>query len=213
MSAAVFEGKSTLGRYDDPLWVEQTLPPTPAPILPRISDLIAAIFVGRVRPGPQIYRSPVSPIEVWMPSIEPIPPGRPAPRIQRHIIELQRLTGWSERSLASIVGTSHPTIRAALAGGQGALTRSADVKERIDSLHAIAVRLAPLADRRQDAIVEALTSHPSGSAASAIDLVRSGKTAAAYLVAMEVLRPRRTSGMMRGSSPARPGQASVALTD
>jgi hypothetical protein len=213
VSAAVFEGNSTLGRYDDPLWVEQTLPPTPATILPRIADLIAAIFVGRVRHGPQIHQSPSPPIEVWMPSIEPISPGRPAPRVQRHIIELQRLTGWSERTLASIVGTSHPTIRAALAGSQGALTRSADVKERIDSLHAIVTRLAPLADQRQDAIVEALTSHPSGSTASAIDLVGSGKMAAAYLAAMEVLRPRRTSGMMQGSSPARPGQASVSLTD
>lgn len=79
-------------------------------------------------------------------------------------------------------------------------------------MYEIVRRLFLIADQDISQLNRLLTTKLQ-SGRSALDLVSEGRTAEAYLAALEVHRPHRVDGIMQGIWPARPGEATVDLAD
>ena len=144
-----------------------------------------------------------------------LPPVKPrhSPRLQRLARRVQELTGWSARTVATALGTSHPTVRAMLSGHHTVATRTPQLPTRLAALTELLERLATLTDGDPVAIAMALRSVPVGQKVAAIDLLAAGDLGSAYVTALDVLNPPRRGGMMTGAWPARVGEAKVALDD
>jgi transcriptional regulator with XRE-family HTH domain len=137
--------------------------------------------------------------------------ARLAPRVQYQVREMMSWTGWSARTLAELLGTTHPTISAIAAGRSSSFARVPDLPARLAELHGLLERLNMIA---ADDVVELnrlLGTAPDEREASALDHILGGDLTGAWLAAADVVSPRRTTGMMRGRFPTRPGQATAAL--
>lgn len=129
-------------------------------------------------------------------------PGRPNPvagssssRLTRLLTESRTFTGWSQRDLASVLGTSHTTVRRLEADGR-VTPRSRDIAARAAQLHGVLARLSPLTTGPEHLATMLATPGPTGTPA---DLLRAGDWSRAYLLALDLLRPP-TDGML-GASP------------
>lgn len=118
-------------------------------------------------------------------------------------------TGWSNRRLAMIVGTTHPTIGAIAKGREpernpqlrDALIRTADVVARISAL--------THGDRRR---LNATLQTPLGaSGRTPLDLLASGRYAQAYLTAVDVIRGRRQPNVLLTTDHVRQPSQDVIL--
>lgn len=136
-----------------------------------------------------------------------------APRVQQLLARLQVVTGWSARTTAQALGTTHPTVSALSAGRQASTPRIPEFPGRLVALVELAERLARVADGEVASVDAALRSIPPGQTRSAVDHLRSGDLGRAYTTALDVLEPPRRGGMMRSVWPARPGEATAALDD
>lgn len=136
-------------------------------------------------------------------------PARPAPAVQRNVRDVLRWTGWSHRKLARVLGTTHPTVGALELGTTSG--PSID-RERLDEVHEVVQRIHLLAGRDADETNRLLSTGADGGP-SAFDLLSESRASDAYLAALDVLRPRRTSGMMSGIWPAAPGRATSVVGD
>jgi len=152
---------------------------------------------------------PFAPASDWT-----IPPSTPTevPSIQAQLRQIRDWTGWSFRMLGTLTGTTHPTIEAVLQG-RTRLTRTPDTARRISVLHRLIVRLRVVVHGDLELLVRVLSEPPGDGRRSAVELFSAGDLAAAYLAALDVIRPPRTDGMMRSLFPARPGEATSALHD
>lgn len=141
------------------------------------------------------------------------PPGspRPAPRVQRQVRELLAWTGWSARTLAELVGTTHPTIAAIADGRPSTFTRAPELPSRIAQLHGLLERLNLVAAGDSVELNRLLSTPPAEGEPNALDHVAVWDLTGAWLAASDVASPRRTSRMMQGRFPAQPGQATAAL--
>ena len=138
----------------------------------------------------------------WDLRLPPSPPRR-SPDAARFVASLRRWTGWSSRHIADILGTSHTTILRVEEGRPLMSARSGDLTERLRAAFELTERVRILTDERPDETARALeTAFPERS--SAIDHLRNGEPAKAYLAALDVLRPRER-GMLVGSRPRRDG--------
>jgi len=136
--------------------------------------------------------------------------SRPAPRAQRLTQAIQDWTGWSQRKLAKVLNTTHPTV-AALEQGRSA-ARVGDLFERLLEVHEVVQRVFLVANRDASE-VDRLLASPSQSGAVAVELLADRKPSEAYLAALEVMRPRREGSMMKGLWPSRPGDATADPAD
>ncbi|MGH8827625.1 MAG: helix-turn-helix domain-containing protein, partial [Jiangellaceae bacterium] len=170
-------------------------------------------------PAPLVFdatanKEPVAPsptdIRDWWVHI-PEPTAQPAPLVQRLPREIRQRTGWSQRKLAKALGSTHPTVRALEEGRSAA--RSKDLFDRLLDVHDVVERAFMLAGRDVKESDRLLTTPPADDRASALDLLESRQPAEAYLAALDVLRPRRQTAMMRGMWPARAGEATTALSE
>ena len=61
--------------------------------------------------------------------------------------DVQSWTGWSNRTLADVIGTTHPTIRALLDGRVIVIARNPDYRRRLKVAHAFVQRVFIIAGR------------------------------------------------------------------
>jgi hypothetical protein len=133
----------------------------------------------------------------------PMPAVRPAPDVQRMISELRAWTQWSSRQLATVLRTSHTTVLGLEAGRPLVAGHSGDLRRRLTNAHDVVSRVYVLAGEDPTATSHVLATAPAG-ARSPVDALQSGDAAAAYVSAIDVLRPR-PSGLLVGSRPRREG--------
>ena len=144
------------------------------------------------------------------PIVVPVPPPMPAPDMQRQVARLRSWTGWSARRLADALGTSHTTVLGVEGGRRLIQSHSGQLRQRLSDAHDVVERIFLVAGRDPSTTAFALETAMPGRAA-AIDELRSGDPARAYLAAIDVLRPR-PPGLLVGERPRR-GGATAALHD
>ena len=145
--------------------------------------------------------------------VETPPPARtkPLPAVARAVHDVRRMTGWSNRKLATVAGTSHPTI-AAIAHGR-VPSRSPEVAERLLALHDLVFRLWQLV-HEDPYLLSRLLDDAQEDEKSAAEYIAEGSSARAYLTAIGKLRkPRGVAGLMGSDRRRRHGDDSVALHD
>jgi hypothetical protein len=144
-------------------------------------------------------------IGAWPIRIPPVE-TTPARDVQLRVSELRAWTGWSARRLADVLGTSHTTVLAILGGRTVVASHSGDLRWRISAAHDVASRIFVIADRDPFRTAHALEDPPAHGGA-AVDHLRRGDAARAYVAALDVLRPR-TEGLLAGSRPRDEGATS-----
>jgi hypothetical protein len=134
-----------------------------------------------------------------------IPTSLPEPfqGVKQVVIELQRWTGWSARRLAVVLGTSHTTIRAIADGRPVVEGHSGDLRRRLIETHGVVERIYLLAGCDPDKVKDLLDTPPLGQKTAAAEL-QSGDFSRAYLVAIDILRPRKP-GLIVGDRPKHDG--------
>jgi hypothetical protein len=145
----------------------------------------------------------------------------PAPQRPSHVLDPQRLalelhdwTGWSDRTLAQVLGTSHPTVRALLEGRGATTSRTAAVRARLRAVHEVVGRVYALAGGSASATRWVLSELPLGRTRRSVDYLSAGDMPAAYLAAMDLLRPvtRDAGELLSADWPIRAGEASIELS-
>lgn len=139
----------------------------------------------------------------------PEPALRGAPPAQRMVSEIRRMTAWSDRRLADVLRSTHPTVSAVATGRSTALV--GDLHTRIASTLDVVERIFLVADQNAHETNRLMSTVPPGSDSDAASMLADGSPAAAYLAALAVHQPPRSSGMMRGIWPAQAGQADTEL--
>lgn len=136
--------------------------------------------------------------------------SQPQQRLQAMMQELKNWTGWSDRRLAPALGVSHPTV-AALAAGRST-GRPADVA-RVTETHAVIRQIFLLVGGDSAEISRILMVERAGSP-SPIALLAEGRSGAAYLAAIDAVRPRSKGRMLQSKLPsAKPGRSTVSLDE
>lgn len=145
----------------------------------------------------------------WGLKFPPMVP-QPASETQQQAIQIRKWTGWSIRFLADVVGTSHTTIRGIENGRPVADSRSGNLRTRITNVHDVVQRVHLLAGRDPWKVARALSTEPM-SGASAVEEMKHCQFGAAYVAAIDALRPRPTAPLVGGRP--RQGDATFALHD
>lgn len=141
---------------------------------------------------------------IVLPTSDPLP----APNLQQAVRHLRQWTQWSSRRLAEVLVTSHTTIRAVENGRPLVGGHSGDLRHRLIEAHEVVKRVFLLADRDPGKAAMVLDTTLPGRR-SAVDELRAGEPGRAYIVALDVIRPRRP-GLVVGDR-SRHGGATVAL--
>ena len=129
---------------------------------------------------------------------------RSIPGLQGIIADTRGWTGWSARRLADIVGCSHTTIINAENGRPLVSGHSGDLRQRLVAIHDLVERVYVLADRDRERTGTLLDSALAGRRSAIDELRAGGDPGQAYLVALDLLRPRRT-GLLVSDRPRRAG--------
>jgi hypothetical protein len=128
---------------------------------------------------------------------------RPVPESSRLIASLCAYTGWSLTRLARELGTSHTTVSRALRGRPLTEAHSGDLLYRMRQTHEVVGRVYYLTGQSAESTAHALETSRSQSP-SALEELRAGHAARAYLAAIDALNPREP-GLLVGSRPRRDG--------
>jgi transcriptional regulator with XRE-family HTH domain len=141
-----------------------------------------------------------------------LPPDRPQSQntLRQMVVAIRAQTGWSQRHLASVLNTTHPTVSSI---EQGRLvTRVKNLATRVAETARVVERIHMLAARNPEITRQFLEIRPVGQESSADEHLRRGDSARAYLTALEAVNPSRASdGLTVGEWPSTPGRATVAL--
>lgn len=134
--------------------------------------------------------------------------SRGMPEDRRMTIEIKRATGWSDRTIALALGTSHPTVAKLLNGDRTSLR----VRRHLRDAYEVVRRVSILNASDPAATDRVLQTEPGSGRSTPLEMLRNGEFSSAYLVALDAMRPRR-EGLMRGTRPASIGRATAALFD
>jgi transcriptional regulator with XRE-family HTH domain len=137
--------------------------------------------------------------------------AQPVPLVPRLVRDIRLWTGWSQRGLAKVLASTHPTIRALEEGRSAARTN--DLYDRLLEAHEVIERVFLVAGRDVAETDRMLSSSPSEERSPASELLEARQPAQAYLAALDVRRPRRQTPMMVGQWPIRAGEATTALSE
>jgi len=148
--------------------------------------------------------------QAWNNTWVVIPPADDpdTPAMARRLRDVAAWTHWSDRRLAELLGTSHPTIAAARRGHE--ITRVPNLADRIVELHRLIERIAVLCDRDVSEVVRLLEAGPQGST-SAAEFIREGNVSQAYLAVLDARAP--ASGGLMGSGLPRRRAGTVAIEE
>jgi len=133
----------------------------------------------------------------------PVAAARPAPDVQRAVADLRAWTGWSSRRLADLLGTSHTTVLGIEGGRPLVEGHSGELRRHVADVHDLVQRVFLLSDGDPAATVRVLDTKPAVGE-SALEALRRGEPAKAYLHAIDVMRAR-PAGLLVGSRPRREG--------
>lgn len=128
----------------------------------------------------------------------PAPDEEPQVSAEELLRVVKETAELSDRDLGSLLGVSHTTVGAILAGRASA--RSLHALTRVPALHGAVARLAPLA--RTPTELRTALNVPGSHGLTALELLARGEHADAYLVALSALRPRR-AGLLKPRSAVR----------
>lgn len=117
----------------------------------------------------------------------PAAPAEPVSRLPRLLRDSRAATGWSQREIAEVLGTSHTTIRRLEADGKVSI-KSRDIAAKVPYLHAVLLRVARAAGS-PTALATALVT-PVGETTAATFL-REGKWTRALTTALDAVRGPR----------------------
>ena len=131
--------------------------------------------------------------------------------LQERLELTKRLTGWSNRALATALGTTHPTLGAILSGRQTTRERIPELRGRITALADMADRLMSLTGD-PTAVRAALTTRPLNESHTACQLLILGDPGRAYIAALDVLRPPTNAGFMRSEWTQPVSESTVELS-
>jgi hypothetical protein len=152
----------------------------------------------------------VSKVFWWMPVTRPAP-NPTTPRTQ--MSDLTRWTRLSNRGLADLLGTTHPTIAAIARGQTSSFARRPDLGQRLAGIHALCRRLAPALGADARSLVTLLET-PTADGRTIAELAASGDLAGAYLLSMQLVAPATwRDGFAAGLLPAPAGRLTSALED
>ncbi len=130
----------------------------------------------------------------------------------RMLSEIKEWTGWSEQVIAEVVDTNR-SVTPRLLAGESRLLGLADVNvRRIDEAYSVVSRAYILAGRDQARTAEVLEQVSFGGSSARCYLIK-GMPNDAYLAMVQVLRPPRVGGLMRGENPIDPRTATATLED
>jgi hypothetical protein len=142
-------------------------------------------------------------------------PWRPSSILdaQQQARELQGWTDWSDRTLAQVLGTTHPTVRALLEGRGATTSRTTTVRARLREVHEMVARVHALSGGSAVVTARTFAELPPGSNQRPLDYLKAGEVAHAYLAALDILRPapRDVDGLLAADWPVRAGEASAEL--
>lgn len=152
-------------------------------------------------------------LDVFHPWID-VPAYRPvrAPQAQWRIHDVKAATHWSARLIATLLGTTHPTVAALVEGRPVGARHLPDLHDRLRELHEVVTRIHAIAGNDVDDTVRLLIT-PSQGGEAAVDFLKRRDPANAYLAAVDVARPQDASGLLTGLFPAHAGEATAALED
>jgi hypothetical protein len=122
----------------------------------------------------------------WL--LEPIYEPQPVPSLARTVKRLVERTGWSNRSLADIVGTTHPTIQAIKLGREP--ERHPDLAQALFRTAEVVEKISRLANGNQGTLRLILNSRGS-EGGTPLQLLAAGEYAKAYLRALDMLNSSR----------------------
>ena len=159
-------------------------------------------------PSPN-FNSVPSIFDTWVRLPEPKP--YTTPRLREQTEQIRERTGWSQRKLARVLCTTHPTVKA-LEQGRTVL-RVHDLSARLAEVHGLVQRVFLLSSNSVGETNRLLVTSPTLGQQSAEDLLKNREPAAAYLAALAVLRPPREASMMTGVWPSRADTATTSLED
>jgi hypothetical protein len=129
-----------------------------------------------------------------------------APALARRLRDLAAWTGWSNRRLAELLGTSHPTIAAARRGRE--TTRVPELADRIAGLHRVVERVAVLCDRDVSEVIRLIETRPPGGVSAATH-IEMGELSKAYLAVLDARAPGSLGLMGSSLPPRRPGTVAI----
>jgi hypothetical protein len=156
------------------------------------------------------HSSPVSNIfDTWVRLPEPTRYAKP--RLQEQTEQIRARTGWSQRRLALVLCTTHPTVKALEQGRT--VVRVHDLSARLTEVHQLVQRVFLLAGNSAVETNRLLVTSPEPEQQSAADLLKDRQPDVAYLAALAVLRPPRGAPMMTGIWPSRAGTATTSLEE
>ncbi len=158
---------------------------------------------GQAEDGMVLFTLPAAPatdieqfLQGYMAWIQlPAAPAEPVSRLPRLLRESRAATGWSQREIAEILGTSHTTIRRLEADGKVSI-KSRDIAAKVPHLHAVLLRLARAAGSAS-ALATALVT-PVGDTTAAT-LLQKGNWPRAFTTALDAVRGPRPE--MLGAPP------------
>lgn len=141
----------------------------------------------------------------------PVSVPRLAPTLQRQFQDIIGWTGWSNRRVAYLLDTSHPTVAAVLSGSGG--SRAIGLGDRAAEVHAVVDRLYRATGTDSRELRRIMTESPFTGSPSAVECLRSDEPARAFLAALDVMNGPRASGLITGNDPVFGGDASVAVSE
>ena len=128
----------------------------------------------------------------------------------RMLSELKGWTGWSNRTVAEVIGTTHPTIRAVSDGRVVIAPRNREYRNRLRAVHSVVSRVFSLAGGNQQRLRLMLTDDTTGE--SAMQLLAKGEIGTAYARVLESASPHRPS-LVTSWSPLSPRGRVIAPFD
>ncbi len=137
--------------------------------------------------------------------------SRPRRELTGIVRQILQSTGWSNRTLAQVVGTTHPTIRTIKEGHEP--ERRPDLAAALANTAEVVAKISQLANGDQPKLRAVLkTRGPSGE--TPLKLLSDGLYGKAYLVAMDLLVRRRDAGRLLDTTRSRqPSRDTHALSE
>jgi len=139
----------------------------------------------------------------WPIDLPPSPP-RPVPEAARLITLVRDRTSWSARKVAEFLGVSHTTVLRIAGGRRQEPAHSGDLPQRLRNLYDVVDRVYLLLGRDPEATARTLEGKPPGRRSPSEEL-RAGDATAAYLAAIDMLRPPQPTGLLTGNRPRQDG--------
>jgi len=130
----------------------------------------------------------------------PEEPADPASAMPGLIRQTRELTGWAQRDLAYVLGTSHTTVRRLETDGR-VTARTRGIAARAAELHAVILRLARAAGGPERLVI-ALGRTVAGT--TPLDLLRAGEWSRAYTAALDAVHGPRPAMLGASRTPVKP---------